>query len=207
VTKFHALRPPGITIRDYLARINKYSGCSPECFVLALVYIDMLIERNGLALTSFNIHRIIITAVMLAAKFFDDQYYNNAYYARVGGVPCAEVNALELEMLFSCGFSLHVTTEVFEKYFLELAGHCAASAGGGAGGDAAGAGRGACDCAAHAPLLGFNAAEVKFAGLRKDLLERGAVAAAIGGGARGGGVLAGGGGFGAAAAAAAAAAM
>ena len=28
---------------------------------------------------------------MLAAKFFDDQYFNNAYYAKVGGVPAHEV--------------------------------------------------------------------------------------------------------------------
>lgn len=53
--------------------------------MLALVYIDRLIARNHLALTSLNVHRIIITAVMLAAKFFDDQYYNNAYYAKVRG--------------------------------------------------------------------------------------------------------------------------
>lgn len=102
---------------------------------------------------------------MLAAKFFDDQYFNNAYYAKVslraalgisivrsrgqdrlttfhcapllplprasrathpittlpylqvGGVPTNEVNALELEFLFSVNFSLHVATDVFEKYF------------------------------------------------------------------------------------------
>jgi len=29
----------------------------------------------------------------LASKFFDDVYYNNAYYARVGGISNAEVSA------------------------------------------------------------------------------------------------------------------
>jgi hypothetical protein len=28
---------------------------------------------------------------MLASKFFDDVYYNNAYYARVGGISNIEV--------------------------------------------------------------------------------------------------------------------
>jgi len=74
------------------ARIHKYASCDPECFVLALVYIDRLIQRNSLLLTSLNVHRIIITAIMLAAKFFDDQYFNNAYYAKVGGVPTSEVS-------------------------------------------------------------------------------------------------------------------
>jgi hypothetical protein len=63
--------------------ILKYAGCSPECFVLSLVYIDRLIQRNGVTLCSLNIHRVIITSLMLAAKFFDDQYYNNAFYAKV----------------------------------------------------------------------------------------------------------------------------
>jgi len=85
ITKFHALRPPSISILDYCTRIHRYASCSPECFVLALVYIDRLIQRNNLLLTSLNVHRIIITAVMLAAKFFDDQYFNNAYYAKVRG--------------------------------------------------------------------------------------------------------------------------
>jgi len=35
-------------------------------------------------------------SVMLAAKFFDDQYFNNAYYAKVGGVPANEMNTLEV---------------------------------------------------------------------------------------------------------------
>lgn len=94
VTKFHALRPPAISILDYCSRIHKYASASPECFVLALVYIDRLIQRNSLLLTSLNVHRVIVTAVMLAAKFFDDQYFNTAYYAKVGGVPTVEVRCM-----------------------------------------------------------------------------------------------------------------
>lgn len=123
VTKFHALRPPSIGIRDYLERILKYASCSNECFVLALVYIDRLIQRNSFVLSSLNVHRIIITSVMLAAKFFDDQYFNNAYYGKVGGVPCAEINSLELEFLFSVNFALHVAPEVYTKYEGELKNH------------------------------------------------------------------------------------
>jgi len=78
---------------------------------------------NNFALTSLNVHRVIITSVMLAAKFFDDQYFNNAYYAKVGGVPVGEMNILEVELLFRLNFSLHVTTDVFKKYKTELSHH------------------------------------------------------------------------------------
>merc|ERR1719502_1709704 len=93
ITKFHALKPPSISVLQYLERVHKYASCSNECFVLALIYIDRLIQRNSYTLCSLNVHRILITSVMLAAKFFDDHYFNNAYYAKVGGVPCNEMNA------------------------------------------------------------------------------------------------------------------
>mmetsp|Transcript_1914 Transcript_1914/g.2726 ORF Transcript_1914/g.2726 Transcript_1914/m.2726 type:complete len:223 (-) Transcript_1914:297-965(-) len=124
VSKFHALRPPGITIRDYLERIAKYAACSGECFVLALVYIDRIIQSNpSFVVNSLNIHRLLITSVMISAKFFDDQYFNNAYYAKVGGVPCKEMNSLEVEFLFLTNFSLFVTYDTYKQYHTELRNH------------------------------------------------------------------------------------
>jgi hypothetical protein len=124
VSKFHALRPPAISIKEYLMRVSKYAACSGECFVLALVYIDRIIQLNPtFVVNSLNIHRLLITSIMLAAKFFDDQYFNNAYYAKVGGVPCSEINSLEVEFLFLCNFALFVNTETYSQYYTELCNH------------------------------------------------------------------------------------
>jgi hypothetical protein len=101
-------------------RIHKYASCSNECFILALIYIDRLIQSNNFLLTELNVHRVVITAVLLAAKFFDDAYYNNAYYAKVGGVLVSEMNGLEVDFLFRINFTLHVKPEVFAKYHGEL---------------------------------------------------------------------------------------
>jgi hypothetical protein len=124
-TKFDAFRAPAISVRDYLARIHKYASCSAECFVLALVYVDRLHQLQGVALSPLNVHRVLLTSVVLAAKFFDDHYFNNAYYAKVGGVPGAEMNELELEFLLLVNFSLHVPCETFARYYNELANHAA----------------------------------------------------------------------------------
>jgi hypothetical protein len=64
-----------------------------------------------------------VFSVMLAAKFFDDQYYNNAYYAQIGGVSTEEINTLEVEFLFMINFSLHVTRELYDQYHRELTKH------------------------------------------------------------------------------------
>mmetsp|Transcript_36193 Transcript_36193/g.41992 ORF Transcript_36193/g.41992 Transcript_36193/m.41992 type:complete len:426 (-) Transcript_36193:378-1655(-) len=125
ITKFHALKAPGISVLAYLERIHKYASCSTECFVLALIYIDRLIQKNNFLLTELNVHRVVITAVLLAAKFFDDAYYNNAYYAKVGGVMVQEMNSLEVEFLFRINFNLHAIPEVYSKYQRELLCHAA----------------------------------------------------------------------------------
>ena len=59
-------------------------------------------------------------SLMLAAKFFDDYFYNNAFYAKLGGVASIEMNSLELEFLQLLNFSLFVSPEVYFKYHAEL---------------------------------------------------------------------------------------
>jgi len=117
VTRFHALRAPQITIKFYLERIAKYSNCSEECFILALIYIDRLIQKNGTFLVnSLNVHRLLITSIMVGVKFFDDQYFNNAFYGKLGGISCKEINLLETEFLFLINFNVHVETDVYNTY-------------------------------------------------------------------------------------------
>ena len=62
-------------------------------------------------------------SVTLAAKYFDDQYYNNQYYGRVGGIPCLELNSLELEFLFLTNFTLFVPPQLYLQYYRELINH------------------------------------------------------------------------------------
>jgi hypothetical protein len=44
------------------------------------------------------------------------RHYNNAYFARVGGVEVSEMNGLELEFLFALRFRLNVTPDEFASY-------------------------------------------------------------------------------------------
>ena len=58
-----------------------------------------------------------IFSLMLAAKFFDDLFYNNAFYAKLGGVSPGEMNALELELLHLLDFALFIKPEVRRRSF------------------------------------------------------------------------------------------
>lgn len=116
ITVFHGTRAPSLSIQQYIDRIFRYSNCSPSCFIIAHIYMDRFIHRTNICLTSLNIHRLLITSVMVAAKFMDDAFFNNAYYAKVGGVSTKELNKLEMKFLFEVDFQLHVTVQTFKKY-------------------------------------------------------------------------------------------
>ena len=125
ITRFTALSPPNISIRDYLERLYKYSKCSVECLVLALIYIDRFIQSSNITVNSLTIHRILLTSVVLAAKTFDDNFYTNTHYAKVGGIPVEELNCLELDFLFNINFSLYVSCEDYQRYHEEIYRHAA----------------------------------------------------------------------------------
>lgn len=116
LTSFHSVRPPAIPIADYAARIQKYFCCSSECFVLGLVYLDRLAKRARMPVTFLSAHRLLIVAMMIAAKFQDDVFYANSFYARVGGLQVAELNGLEREMLRLLDYRLFVSPAEFEIF-------------------------------------------------------------------------------------------
>ncbi|XP_006402307.2 LOW QUALITY PROTEIN: cyclin-U3-1 [Eutrema salsugineum] len=119
-TVFDGRCTPEISIGHYLDRIFNYSGCSPSCFVIAHIYIHLFLQRTRALLNPLNVHRLLITTVMLAAKVFDDRYYNNAYYARVGGVSTRELNRLEMKLLFTLDFKLQVDPPTFHTHCCQL---------------------------------------------------------------------------------------
>lgn len=75
-----------------------------------------------LELNDFNVHRVICTAVLLAAKFVDDLSYSNEHYARVGGIQTpGEMNRLEVLMLKALDYRLYVSKDNYEQIESQLA--------------------------------------------------------------------------------------
>ena len=43
-------------------RVERYAGCSSQCYIIALVYVDTIIQRKkSFVISSLNIHRLLIT--------------------------------------------------------------------------------------------------------------------------------------------------
>jgi hypothetical protein len=90
-------------------------------FVFALIYIDRLLAADSnFAVTDMNVHRLILTCTIVAEKYINDIYYDNKYYASVGGVHVAELNSLEVTLLFALMWRLGVSPEEYDQKEEEL---------------------------------------------------------------------------------------
>ncbi|CEL96180.1 unnamed protein product [Vitrella brassicaformis CCMP3155] len=117
VTKFDAVRVPGISVREYFIRLAEFFSCSPTCHLLSLIYIDRIVKCTpNFKVDALNIHRLLVTSTMLAAKFYDDKFLSNAYYAQVGGVSTKEINRLEQRFLALLDYRLVVVPHEFHQY-------------------------------------------------------------------------------------------
>ncbi|GJJ74716.1 hypothetical protein EMPS_07074 [Entomortierella parvispora] len=75
----------------------------------------LAMTSNGFRINSFNIHRLLIVCLMVAAKFTSDHFYSNVRYSKVGGLSLLELNQLELEFLFTTRFELNVKEEELQR--------------------------------------------------------------------------------------------
>jgi hypothetical protein len=95
---FYSERIPIIEISDYVKRIKKYCFIETEAdFILMISRI--YISRLPIVINKNNHHNILMTSILLAAKYEMDDHYSNKYYALIGGQVLSDLNKFEIEML------------------------------------------------------------------------------------------------------------
>lgn len=103
-------------------RLQSEEFYAPECFLAAFIYMDKLCMSIGSTniVNPFTIHRLFFVATVLAIKFYCDNFYNNTYYAQVGGIPVEELNELEINFLKTIDFNLDIPREEWIQYSARL---------------------------------------------------------------------------------------
>jgi hypothetical protein len=109
-----------ITINDYLQRLVKYTQVESSTLIAMLIYIDRLCELNNFIVNSYNVYKILFSSLIIAIKYNEDEYYDNKFYAKVGGLTLKEMNNLEINYLSLIDFKLYISEEVFDNYFENL---------------------------------------------------------------------------------------
>ena len=120
ISVFTSNKTPQISIKKYLTRIMKYSKPETSTVIICLIYIDKICENSTLQLSIYNIHRIILSCMILALKYNEDDYYSNKYYAKVGGISLKELNELEYNIMVLLQFNFFIDDITYEKYQAQL---------------------------------------------------------------------------------------
>lgn len=136
---FDGANPPKITLVSYLQRMvyylggiaeserkcgvdeNVHSDLAVRYILTSLLYIERVQKNTGMKITLYNVHRLLITGIMIAAKVLDDFQPNQKYFADLGGVSVAELCRLEAAFLQLCDYNVNVDPEIFAaKYATAL---------------------------------------------------------------------------------------
>ena len=109
---------PNITINKYLIRINKYIIPSYTLYIILPYILDniMLKEEYNIKINKNNIHYILITSFLLISKYYEDNVYNNKYYADIGGLTLEKLNKYEILLLEILDYDLGIEEEIYNQY-------------------------------------------------------------------------------------------
>ena len=113
---FSANSIPNISIKDYLIRIQTYSGIEKSTLILSLILIDHICKKSDLILTYFNIHRVLFGSILISIKFNEDSYYDNKFYAEIAGVKLKELKLIEESFFQLNDFNVYVDFQEYEQY-------------------------------------------------------------------------------------------
>ena len=117
---FSAKIVPGISINDYLKRIQKYTNIEKNTLIISLILIDRFCEISKTILTYYNIHRILFSAILMSIKYNEDSFYDNKYYSQIAGVKVKELQILEYNFIKLLNCELYVSRELYDKYQVYL---------------------------------------------------------------------------------------
>eukprot|EP01062_Namystynia_karyoxenos_P056998 TRINITY_DN47969_c0_g1_i1.p1 TRINITY_DN47969_c0_g1~~TRINITY_DN47969_c0_g1_i1.p1 ORF type:complete len:200 (+),score=44.33 TRINITY_DN47969_c0_g1_i1:103-702(+) len=112
--------PASVAIQDYLVRLCKHGFCSNSVWVIVCALIDRWSASTGRSVTSYNVHKLVLTCFVLAVKLRDDSFYSIEYYGKVGGVSKQELFAMEQVFLLDIDFNLEFGQDAFAYWIGSL---------------------------------------------------------------------------------------
>jgi hypothetical protein len=116
IKAFYMEVAPKISISAYIARLHLHIP-SDSSFIFALAYIQRL--SHNVVVSELTWVRLLITGITVARKFIDDEediHYNNAFYAKVGGLSLKMLDELEICFLKLLDWRLFITEAEYRVY-------------------------------------------------------------------------------------------
>ena len=116
-----AALPEAEDLRAFLQHVFEVGEFPAECAVILLVYVNRLIGLVNLPLTANNWKPVVMTALTVAQKVWDDNPLCNADFSILYPVlNVKQVNFLELRFLLLLEYKLTVSSSLYARYYFEL---------------------------------------------------------------------------------------
>jgi len=118
-----SLRIPSVfELANYLHNMFTTAQCSEECNIICLIYVERLLEcsRDPAGLNGRNWKSIVMMAMLLASKVWDDLSMVNEDFSIFMPYTLDQINTWEIEFLGCIKFNVRVSASQYARYYFDL---------------------------------------------------------------------------------------